>query len=105
MYTALLANIRSTVAPPAPRNVAAVATAPTSVTVTWVQDNVDETGFVIERRQGRGPFTPIANVAVPPAPFVDATVQANTSYTYRVAAVGPAGSSPLSPAVRVTTPP
>jgi len=105
MYTALLANIINTVAPPAPRNLAAVATSPTSVNLTWVQDHVNETSFVIERRQGAGPFTPIATVGVPPAVFADTGVQANTSFTYRIAAIGPAGSSPVSRTVTVRTPP
>jgi len=105
MYTILLANIINTVAPPAPRNLAAVAASPTTVNLTWVQDHVNETGFVIERRQGRGSFTPIATVGVPPALFADTTLQANTSYTYRVAATGPAGSSPVSRTVTVRTPP
>lgn len=105
MYTTLLANIINTVAPPRPRNLAAVATSPTTVDLTWLQDHVTETGFVIERRQGRGPFSPIATVGIPPALFTDTGLLANTSYTYRVAATGPAGSSPVSRTVTVRTPP
>jgi hypothetical protein len=105
MYTALLASIANTVAPPAPRNLVTAATSPTTVDLTWAHDHVNETGFVIERQQGRGPYTPIANVGTPPARFTDTGLQPNTRYSYRIAAASPAGSSPVSRRATIRTPP
>lgn len=105
MYTTLLANIINTVAPPAPTNLVAAATSPNTVSLTWNHNHVNETGFIIERRQSGGRYTPIANVGTPPAPFVDVGLTPNTRYRYRIAAIGQAGSSPVSSRVKVQTPP
>ena len=104
MYTALIANIRATVRPPAPTNLAAAATGPTSVVLTWTQDATLATSLVLERRAAGGPWVPIAPaLAAASVAFTDAAATAGTRYTYRLSAVGPAGASPRTTA-RVRTP-
>jgi hypothetical protein len=105
MYTALLASISNAVAPPAPTNLVANPASSNSVDLTWTQDVANETGFVIQRRQGRGRFTPVGNIGPAPTSFTDTGLQPNTRYTYRVAAAGVTRNSAFSRQVTVTTPP
>jgi hypothetical protein len=105
MYTALLTTLVAGVRPPAPTTVTAVASSSTVVQLTWTRAGVNETGYVIQRRQGRGAFATVATVGLLPTAFGDATVVAGTRYTYRIAAVGAAGNSAFSRSVNVTTPP
>lgn len=105
MYTALLAAIRNTVVPPAPTGFAAATGGGGSVTVTWAVTVANETGFVIERRVGKGAFTAVGAVGAAARTFTDAGLPVGTKATYRVRAAGVKGNSAASGAQTVTTVP
>jgi len=101
MYTALIASIRGSVRPPAPGSLPATAAGAGSITLNWTQDQALTTGFVLERRAGRGPFTVIVP-AVPAATrtFTDTGLAAGTRFTYRLVATGTAGRSAAATVTR-----
>lgn len=84
--------------------------APTSLTGTiqpgpqvllrWTDNANNETGFVIQRKTGTGAFAVLttvpANTLAEPVSFLDTTVMAGTSYSYRVAAINSSGQSAYS---------
>ena len=83
-----------TVAPSAPSNLTATASGDTQVNLSWTAstDNVGVTGYLVERCQGAG-CSSFAQIASPTATtYVDNTVAAGTSYSYRVRATD-AGSN------------
>ena len=94
----------------APSGLVATATAPTSVSLQWQDNAIDETGFVVERRDGAaGAFAPIATVApvsvlgTGTVGFVDGSVLEGRTYGYRIAATSAAGPT-YSNVAQVTTP-
>jgi hypothetical protein len=98
--------------PAAPSNLAATLLAsPTRVGLTWRDNAVNESGFVVERSSDNGQtFTTVGT----PGPrnntgnvtFTDTTVTQGSSYVYRVTAVNFAGSSdPATASVVVDVPP
>ena len=94
-----------TTPPSAPGNLAASATGPTSVALTWSasSDNVGVTGYDIYRDPAG---TPLASVSGGVTSYVDNTVAAGQTYTYTVKAKDAAGNySAASNAATVTTPP
>ncbi|HSB65276.1 MAG TPA: multicopper oxidase domain-containing protein, partial [Anaerolineales bacterium] len=99
------------VPPAAPTSLVATLQAGPSIALTWLDNAVNETGFIIQRSTNGGAFTQIALVAAfngtgtPPA-FID-TVQAiaaNTIYSYRVAATNAGGNSAFSNTASATVP-
>ncbi len=92
-------QIGSTPLPAAPTNLTAVLQAGPQVSLTWMDNATNETGFVVERCTGAAcaNFTQIAA----PGPraktgtmtYVDATVTAGNVYSYQVKAVNGAASS------------
>jgi hypothetical protein len=91
--------------PNAPASVQAQATSPTSVTVNFgAVAGADS--YVIERAMGAaGTSLNYAQVGTSMSTsFADVTVQAETTYQYRVAAVDGSRQSPFSAAAGVTTP-
>ena len=99
------------VPPAAPTNLVATLQAGPTIALTWTDNAVNETGFVIQRSTNGGAFTQIATVpafsgtGTPPA-FID-TVQAaatNTTYSYRVAATNAGGTSAFSNTASATVP-
>ena len=92
--------------PAAPSGLTAAATSATTVELTWTDDAGDETGFLVERStDGGATFSALASAAADATSFVDATVVADTTYAYRVAAENAAGTSAWSNTATVTTPP
>ncbi|MCJ7551427.1 MAG: multicopper oxidase domain-containing protein [Anaerolineae bacterium] len=67
------------------------------VRLDWRDNTTDETSFVIERATNGGAFAPLATAPASPdvgtVSFVDTTVVLGDTYTYRVAAVTPGGTS------------
>jgi len=59
----------------------------------WEDNSGIETGFVIERRTGSGPYAIVGTVAADVEVYADATVAAGLEYTYRVKATGTSGDS------------
>jgi FtsP/CotA-like multicopper oxidase with cupredoxin domain len=86
--------------PVAPTNLTATRINAGRVLVRWRDNANNETGFVLERSENSGNFTPIATVrprfSTGIVNYSDTTVQAGNSYTYRVAAVNEAGTSAYS---------
>ena len=93
-----------TTAPTAPGAVTAAATGPTSVQLSWTAstDNVGVTGYDIYRGSAT---TPLASVAGSVTSYVDNTVSAEQTYTYKVVAEDAAGNrSAATTSAPVTTP-
>jgi hypothetical protein len=90
--------------PIAPSGLAAVATSSTRVRLTWQDNSGNETGFLIERRQGTGSFQ---QVATAPANATSARIgrlRAGATYGFRVRAANGIGTSDYSNEVTVTMP-
>jgi chitodextrinase len=89
-------------APSVPTGVAAVASSPTAVNVSWTAstDNVGVTGYTVYRNN-----VAVANPTTPG--FADTGLSPSTTYAYTVDAVDAAGnrSAVSTPAATVTTPP
>jgi FtsP/CotA-like multicopper oxidase with cupredoxin domain len=109
----VLAGPAGVAIPAAPTTLVATLQSGPQVSLTWRDNATTETGFVVERAvvTAGTPGTFIA-VATPPArsntgnvTFVDTTVKADTTYTYRVTAVNGGGSSGFSNTSGVTLPP
>jgi hypothetical protein len=65
--------------------------------VTWQDNSADETEFMIERKEGGGSFATLGTVPFNTTAYHDGTVQAGTTYTYRVSAMrGTEHSAPSS---------
>ncbi len=88
----------------APEAVAAVATGPRRVEVSWRDTSEIETGFRIERKVPGGAFALVGSAAANATLFVDRTARPSTTYVYRVAAGAAGAVSPYSSEVTVTTP-
>jgi FtsP/CotA-like multicopper oxidase with cupredoxin domain len=96
--------------PDAPTLLGAIPQSGPQVSLTWTDNATNETGFVVERCTGAG-CTNFAQIAVPgprnnrgSVTYVDTTVTANNSYSYRVKAVNAAGSSAYTNTATVTLP-
>ena len=109
-------TVRATGVPPtAPTSLAATAVAATTtrdtVTLTWVDNSNNETGFTIQRSASSA-FTGVTTATAPAKAGTGTTVTFNqtglrkaTTYWYRVAATGAGGAvSAWSNAVSITTP-
>ncbi len=89
--------------PAAPTGVTATALSGTSVRISWTDASDDETGFIIERRTGGGPFSIIQTTAAGATGFDDTGLSAGTSYSYRIRATNVNGSSANTAAQSATT--
>jgi regulation of enolase protein 1 (concanavalin A-like superfamily) len=74
------------------------------VRLSWADSSSNETGFEIFRATGLAAATRIGGVGANVTAYADATVVANTTYTYSVRAINAAGSSAASNTVMITTP-
>lgn len=97
------AAVTTIAAPAAPTAVAATVVSNTSVTLTWTDASVSETGFVLQQSLNGGAFTqigatvPTLNAAGTAQVYTQAlTTTAGASYVFRVAAVGALGNSAWS---------
>ena len=90
--------------PAAPTNLAAALAFGPQVNLTWTDNAINETGYVVQRRTGAGAFQIIANLGADSVSFNDATVQLNTTYTYQVYAENLAGASAASNQATVVIP-
>jgi len=70
------------------------------VRLTWMDNAINETGFVIERSDNGGAYFTLATVGprffIGIVQYTDRTVRRGNQYTYRVAAVNEAGQSDYS---------
>ncbi|MBI4748928.1 MAG: IPT/TIG domain-containing protein [Acidobacteria bacterium] len=83
--------------PAAPSNLSARAISGKQVDLSWTDNSTNETGFVIERRDGDVPvFVPIFTTGPDITSFSNTGLKAGTLYGYRVRAVSDFGESPNS---------
>lgn len=83
-------------APNAPSNLAAVATSPTSIRLSWADNSTNETGFQVERKIGTGAFEAPILLPANTTGYDDTGLTSGTTYTYQVRALNQAGNSPWS---------
>ena len=82
--------------PGAPTSLKAAATSSTQITISWIYNNNDQTGFKIERKSGNGSFAPVAQVGPNITSYTDSGLSPNVIYTYRVQSVNVGGASAYS---------
>jgi serine protease len=93
-----------TTAPYAPSNLVATPTSHTQIDLTWRDNSTDEDGFRIERSQDAGKtWAEVARVGVDVQTFSDSSLNAQTTYSYRVYAYNTAGDSDDSNIATATT--
>jgi hypothetical protein len=87
-----------------PSGLAATASGPTSIGLSWVDESADETGFSIERSlNGSTGWTEVADLAAGTEAWTDTGLSPGTAYYYRVAAYNEYGSSAYSDTANDTT--
>src|SRR5213078_45136 len=89
--------------PTAPSSLTATATSSSQINLAWTASSGAVTSYLVERCQTTAcSFAPIATVSG--TTYSDTTgLSASTSYSYRVQASGPGGSSPYSNTASATT--
>src|SRR3989449_6339691 len=96
----------TTLAPPpptAPSSLTATAVSSSRIDLAWTASSGAVTSYLVERCQEPG-CSNFAQVGTSPsASYSDTGLFASKSYTYRVQASGPGGSSPYSNAASATT--
>ncbi len=90
-------------APTAPTNLVAMTTNKLQIDLTWTDNSVGESSFVIERAVGSGAFLKIGTVAANITAFSDTNVASQTDYSYRVKAVNLSGESAYSNVANITS--
>jgi hypothetical protein len=100
--------VQPTTTPPGtPTGVTAQAISRTQVNLSWHDNTFNEDGYAIERASGQN-WTEVGRIGPGYGPvtltFIDATVQANKTYSYRVRAFNVIGTSGYSTPVSVKTP-
>ncbi len=80
--------------PAAPTQLAATGSTQTTISIKWVDNSTNETGFYIERSaDGKTGWTRVGTVGAGIATFTNSALKANTVYYYRVQAYNSAGVS------------
>lgn len=90
--------------PNPPTNLAATAPSWNLVTLSWTDASDNEDGFKLERRQGAGAWVQISSPVPNTTSYIDSTVQASTTYSYRVRGYNTGGDSGWSNESTITTP-
>jgi transcriptional regulator CtsR/flagellar hook assembly protein FlgD len=90
----------------APSALAATIVSTASITLTWIDNSTDESGFAIERKIGAdGTYVQLSGVGAANAvTYTDNTLMQSTTYYYRIRAFN-TGYSAYSNVVTITTPP
>ncbi len=91
-------------APNAPSNLVATVVNGNRVDLTWNDNSNNELGFRVLRSLDNVTYTEIATLGPNVTSFSDTTVEANTTYFYRIVAFNNFGNSDPSNTVGVTTP-
>lgn len=93
-------------APADPSGLAATATSPFQINLTWNDNSTNEISFEIERSTTGigGAYTLLTTVPVNSTSYFDNTVTATTEYCYRVRAINGTGNSAYSNSICATTP-
>ncbi len=88
--------------PTAPTLLSSVADSTSQITLNWIDNSNNETGFAVERQNG-ATWTPIVTVTANTTSFSDSSLIQSTSYTYRVRAVNANGASAYTNTSTATT--
>jgi subtilisin family serine protease len=89
--------------PAAPHDLAATATAPTQIELTWQDPPESGDGVEIWRREEGAAFAWLADVVAGAMTFSDAGLPPNSTFTYQVRAITSTGTSAFSNEARATT--
>jgi len=90
--------------PSAPSNLSATSTGPRSVTLNWSDTSDNESAFRIERRtEDNTVYSMVTNLPPNSTIFQDNSVQASTTYFYRIIARNDSGESQSTNEAQVTT--
>ena len=105
-------NVKNPVQITAPSSVTAVASAYNKINITWNKSTVEGSGYYVQRAASNGAgtalnFTTIATVNTGVTSYSDTSVQASTTYYYRVVAFDASNnvSIPSAVSAAVITPP
>jgi glucose/arabinose dehydrogenase len=102
--TVVITTTSANTVPVAPGNLSSVVTAnPTVVTISWTDNAVNETDFIIQRRYTNWLWSDIGTAPANATRYVDSTAFAKVTYEYRVLARNAAGVSAWSAGVIVNT--
>lgn len=92
------------IVPAAPSTLTASGTSSSQISLDWLDNSANETGFKLERAiAAMGPFTLVSSTAANVRNFVDSGLAPATSYYYRAYAFNAAGSSTMTSVVMGTT--
>jgi FtsP/CotA-like multicopper oxidase with cupredoxin domain len=93
--------------PPAPpSNLITIRLSATSLRLTWVDNSLNESGFVVQKRVGAGPWTTLATLPAGTVTYTDTTWRATQAAQYQVIAVNTVGSGiPGYPSLTATSVP
>ena len=89
--------------PAAPTALSASANGVSQIDLSWTDNSNNEDGFRIERHSGDGNFAEIATVGANVTSFSSTSLNASTTYTFRVRAYNGAGNSNYSNTASATT--
>ncbi len=90
--------------PAAPTALQATVEAGPQVRLTWTDNATNETGFVVERALGAGAYAVVATInTADTSSYLDVSVSAGNTYSYKVAAVNSAGFSAYATTGSVST--
>ena len=88
----------------APTDLVATPVLPTEVDLAWAAHSATATGYAVYRAPAGGAFERLGSTGPTASGFSDTHAAPGTAYTYRVAAVSPAGTSDPSNDADATTP-
>lgn len=94
----------ATIPPAAPTNLTAITTSSYSVSLSWMDNSSNESGFRIEQSVDGAAWTQIGTVYVNATTFKKLNLRPSTAYFFRVRAYNYYGNSVYSQTASVTTP-
>jgi fibronectin type 3 domain-containing protein len=89
--------------PPAPTGLTATAVSSTQISLVWVDNSFNETGFKIERSTATSGWAQIGTTGTNVATFSSTGLAASTTYSFRVRSTNTAGDSGYSNTASATT--
>jgi FtsP/CotA-like multicopper oxidase with cupredoxin domain len=89
--------------PDSPSNLSATTLSTSEIDLSWTDNSLDETGFVIDRSDNDIDYAQIAALGGDSTAFTDTGLASSTTYYYQVAAVNDGGTSAYSNTADATT--
>jgi hypothetical protein len=99
------ASVSYGTAPAAPSNLAVTSSTKSYVSLSWVDNATNATGYVIQRSTNGSSWTQVGTVGANATTFTDRSVSPNKTYYYRVYAYNSFGNSAYSNVVQATVTP